>query len=224
MSQPWQLKNPLLFEKEKSKVEAAYPTLHFSVTKDIVFVRGTFPVAFEGDVHDRYSIEIELPTDFPASLPIVREVGGRIPCIQDRHINLMDRTACVLLPDERWRVWPEGSPLLDYINNPLRNFFLGQSLVELGEPWPFGQWGHGDEGILQYYGDLLSSDNMKAIMGFLAYLAGEKVKGHWQCPCQSGKRLRNCHMEKVKELREKIPRKYVQVSLQRLYAKYYANR
>jgi eukaryotic-like serine/threonine-protein kinase len=30
-----------------------------------------------------------------------------------------DGTACVLLPDERWRLWPVGSPLLKYLTGPL---------------------------------------------------------------------------------------------------------
>lgn len=146
MSLPWHRANPALFEKERAEVEAAYPSLHFHVVNDVVFVRGTFPTVGEGEVLDRYRIEIELPRDSLKSTPIVREVANRIPQTSDRHMNPADGTACVLLPDERWRVWPIGATLLDFLNGPVRNFFLGQSLVEAGEPWPFGQWSHGVDG------------------------------------------------------------------------------
>jgi hypothetical protein len=42
---------------------------------------------------------------------------------------------------------------------------------------------------------------------YLDYLAAKKVKGHWPCPCRSGKKLRDCHSYQIKELRNNISRK-----------------
>jgi len=58
---------------------------------------------FEGQVLDRYSVELQLARNHPAGLPVVRETGGRIPRHIDRHLLAADGTACVLLPDERIR-------------------------------------------------------------------------------------------------------------------------
>ena len=203
---PWHLANPLLFEKEKAEVEASYPNLHVHVVDDVVFVRGTFPVAHEGEVFDRYQIEIELPRGYPGSIPVVREIGGRIPCIKDFHMNPSDGTACVLLLDERWEVWPIGSSLLEFLNVPVRNFFLGQSLVERGDAWPFGHWKHGTDGIREYYAKLLGTDDVRGIKKYLEYLSKKKIKGHWPCACNSGKRLRDCHGDAVRGLSRKMPR------------------
>ena len=63
----------------------------------------------------------------------------------------------MLLPDERWRVWPPGTSLLTFLTGPVRSFFLAQSIVEEGEPWPFGQWAHGAKGVLQYYRELIKT-------------------------------------------------------------------
>jgi hypothetical protein len=120
---------------------------------------------------------------------------------------MADGTACVLLPDERWRFWPSGSSLLKYLTGPLRSFFLAQTMVEEGEPSPFGQWAHGAKGVFQYYGELLSTSDLRVITTYLDYLAAKKVKGHWACPCRSGKKFRDCHFDQVKDLREKISRK-----------------
>ena len=206
MSQPWHRANPALFEKEKTEVEAAYPNLHFYVANEVVVVRGTFPIVFTGEVLDRHLIEVELPRDHPKSLPIVRETGGRIPRTPDRHMNPVDGTACVLLLDERWRVWPNGSTLLQFLDGPVHNFFLGQSLVELGDRWPFGQWSHGAEGIREFYTDVLGTVDIRVITGYLDCLGKKKIKGHWSCPCRSGKRLRDCHSALVQDLAAKIPR------------------
>jgi|SRR5438093_1406189 len=212
MSGLWHCKNPALFEKEKDEVEARYPELHFRVIGDVVRVRGTFPIVCEGQVLDRYSVELLLARDHPKSLPLVREIGGRIPRTPERHVN-QDGTACVLLPDQRWEVWPIGSPLLDFLNGPVRNFFLGQSLVERGDPWPFGQWGHGARGIIEYYSGLLDTQDLLVISRYLECLVAKKVKGHWPCPCGSGKRLRDCHTGNVRDLQEKIARKDAAYSL-----------
>lgn len=208
----WQRNDPALYEKEKAEVEARFPELHFAVENDIVFVRGSFPVMFEGQVLDRYSVEMQLARSHPAGLPIVRETGGRIPCDIDRHI-LSNGTACVLIPDERWRLWPAGSPLLKYLTGPLHSFFLAQTMVEEGRPWPFGQWAHGAKGIFQFYRELLKTSDLRTMMTYLDYLAAKKVKGHWPCPCRTGKKLRDCHFDQVKDLRDKISRKDAERSL-----------
>ncbi len=203
MTKPWHRTDPAYFEKEKREVQAEYPDLRFRRGGDLVVVEGNFPVVEEGKVRDRYSVEITLARDHPRSLPVVREVAGRIPRTRERHINA-NGTACVLLSDERWKAWPVGAPLVHFLNGPVRNFFICQSLVELGDPWPMEQLGHGTEGIRTSYRELLGTEDDDVIRGYLACLAAKQVKGHWSCPCGSGKRLRDCHLVRVLELRKKI--------------------
>jgi len=203
----WQRNDPALYEKEKAEVEARFSELHFVLENDLVHVRGTFPVMFEGQVLDRYSVELQLARTHPAGLPVVRETAGRIPRHIDRHILAADGTACVLLPDERWRLWPAGSPLLKYLTGPLHSFFLAQTMVEEGQPWPFGQWAHGARGVFQFYRELLATSDLRVMTTYLDYLAAKKVKGHWPCPCGHGRKLRDCHFDQVKDLRAKISRK-----------------
>ena len=144
-----------------------FPDLRFVVDNDIVYVRGGFDVMFEGQVLDRYSVELQLARNHPAGLPVVRETGGRIPRHIDRHILAADGTACVLLPDERWRLWPVRSPLLKYLTGPLHSFFLAQTMVEEGRPWPFGQSAHGAKGIFQFYLELLETSDLRVMTTYL---------------------------------------------------------
>jgi hypothetical protein len=209
----WQRDDPAFYEKEKAEIGAHFPSLHFVVESDLVYVRGSFPVVFEGQALDHYTIELGLARNHPAVLPIVRETGGRIPHHEDRHINAADGVACVLIPDERWRFWPSGAPLLKFLIGPLHSFFLAQTMVEEGEPWPFGQWAHGPKGIFQFYRELLQTSNLRVISTYLDYLSAKRVKGHWPCPCKSGRRLRDCHFKQVQNLRDKIARKDAENSL-----------
>jgi hypothetical protein len=214
----WQREDPALYEKERAEVEVHFPELHFVVENNVVYVRGSFTVMFEEQVLDRYSVELQLARNHPAGLPVVRETSGRIPRHVDRHILTADGTACVLLPDERWRLWPVGSPLLNYLAGPLHSFFLAQTMVEEGQPWPFGQWAHGVKGVFQFYREILKTSDLRAITTYLDYLAAKKIKGHWPCPCRSGRKLRDCHFDQVKDLRGKISRKDVEKSLAALKA------
>jgi hypothetical protein len=91
-------------------------------------------------------------------------------------------------------------------------------MVEEGEPWPFGQWAHGARGVFQYYRELLTTSDLRVITTYLEYLTAKKVRGHWACPCGSGKKLRDCHFFQVKDLREKISRKVAERSFTALKA------
>jgi hypothetical protein len=204
MRKLWFKTNPALFEQMKVEVNSIYPNLHFYPQGDSVFIRGSFPIIHEGRVLDRYSVEIRLFPDYPESIPIVKEVGGRIPWTADRHM-LKDGGACLFLPAERWKVYPPDSRLIDFLKGPVHNFFLGQSLVERSQPWPFGEWEHGVEALHRYYTDLLGKNDTFIILKYLEYLSKPKLKGHWDCPCGSKKRLRNCHFKELIDLRTKIP-------------------
>jgi hypothetical protein len=103
--------------------------------------------------------------------------------------------------------------LLKFLTGPVHSFFLAQTMVEEGDPWPFGQWAHGTKGIFQFYRELLQTPDLRVITTYLDYLSAKKLKGHWPCPCRGGQKLRDCHFEKVKDLRDKIARKDAQNSL-----------
>jgi len=202
----WHQRHPELGGQIGADLRARYPNLHLLIGSDgSATVRGTFPVRSpDRRVLDRYQVSIELPADYPRCLPIVREVGGRIPWKADFHVNA-DGVACVLLPDDRWRCFPEGAPFVQFLDGPVHQFFLGQSLVALGEDWPFGQWSHGPNGVNEYYQWLLETDDAPTIARYLHVLAKLSMKGHWDCPCGSGQKIRRCCRAKIEALRRKIP-------------------
>ena len=204
MTLPWHLAYPDVYDQIKGEVKAAYPDLHFSIEEERVVIQGSFPIVEGRSILDRYSIEVRVPNNFPKDLPIVREVGGRIPWFEDRHVD-GDGKACLFVPDERWRFFPEGATLRDFLDGPVRNFFISQSVFVRTMNWPIGQRSHGNQGILEAYGEMLDiSTDHAIVIVFLTLIFGRPFKGHWQCPCGSGKIFRKCHRARVWELREKI--------------------
>lgn len=200
----WYEANPALYEEVRKQINGDYQNLHFSTLEGVIFLRGSFPLK-DGEYEvDRYSIEIKFPSNYPRDLPLVREIGGRIPRTGDRHVYV-DGMACLFLPDQRAWICPEGTSFLDFLNGPVRNYFLSQSVFELEGVWPFGERSHGVQGIVEFYSEILGTGNTAIITRYLEALSKKAVKGHWPCPCGSGERLRHCHIKKILELRQKIP-------------------
>ncbi len=220
MKGAWHERNPELADQIRAELRACYPNLHLFIEADgSAAVRGTFPVVSpEGRVLDRYQVSIELPADYPRSLPVVREVGGRIPWKPEFHVN-HDGVACVLLPDDRWRCFPEGAPFVQFLDGPAHDFFLGQSLVALGEGWPFVQWSLGQKGVLEYYQWLLETEDAGTIARHLEVLAKLNLKDHLPCPCASGRKIRRCCRARIVDLRGKIPPAVARRALETLGAR-----
>ncbi len=205
VEKPWHVAQPGVVEDVRSAL-AAYPALHLFLSETNAEIRGTFPVRDEaGRTLDEYTVSIELPGNYPSALPIVRETAGRIPWTLDRHVLLTTGACCVLLPDARWEEFPVAAPFSEYLSGPLHDYFLGQSIVEDGGDWPFGEWAHGNDGRRDYYRELFKTENTATIRRFLEVLAWPHQKGRVSCPCGSGRRLGKCCRAKVDDLRTKIP-------------------
>jgi hypothetical protein len=152
MATPWVTAHPELVEDIRKSLDGDFRNLHLFLEKGRAEVRGSFPVVgADGRILDRYSVRIVFPDSYPRELPAVQEVGGRIPRTADRHVFSDSGNCCVLLADARWESFPVGASLRRYLEVPLHNYFLGQSLVEQGEPWPFKDWGHGAVGVVSRF-------------------------------------------------------------------------
>lgn len=214
MKGKWYNVNAGLFTKVKHDIQAAYPDLRVILEEGTVFAKGSFPVTDDGETLDRFLIEIRFPDDYPESTPILREIGGRIPWHEDRHTN-RNGDACPIVPEE-WLIRLDRDSILQFLEGPVRNFFIGQLLVEQGKPWPFGERPHGVPGLLQSYGELIGTTDKATVRRYLDYLCKTTVKGHWECPCGSKKHLRNCHQDTLTSLRQKITPEVARQALIRL--------
>ena len=207
LNEPWHRLRPESLRMLREDIEEHYPTLHVIVGEDdIVRVAGMFPVRdAEGTCIDGYEVRLDLPPDYPRGLPEVYETGGRIPWTDKRHVNT-DGTACVMMPEERHRIWPRGEPLSRYLDGPLRNFFLGQLARDHDDPWPFDEWSHGEEGFNEFVQQELGSSDPIVIRRFLWLLQDNPVSYRKPCPCGSHRQTRDCCRSKIVVLRRVVSR------------------
>lgn len=162
-----------------------------------------------------FEIELFIPDNFPRTEPVLRETGGRIPRKASRHIN-PNGDCCVTV----WEHFLLSAPDLSiqgYLNGPVNEYFLGQSWFEKKQEWPFGERSHGRKGLVEAYSDLLGASPKEQDLTYrLRMLAQDWPKGHWQCPCGSGRKLRGCHRDAMMELHQRIPPRMARRMLLRL--------
>ena len=216
-----QIKLQNLHDEVKRVICFDQPKLKVQTKDDSVFINGTYHlIARSPDLKAAgkiasYEISITL-SDFPCRKePIVKELGGKIPNNSDYHIN-KDGSCCICV----WEAWVasvDKPTLQKYFSGPLYNFFLNQFQKEKTGNWPLGEEEHGFNGLLTAFSEVLDCPNNKRdIQCLLRVLSQDWPKGHWACPCKSGKIIRKCCKNSLQELHERIPKYKAKMMLKRL--------
>ena len=126
----WFVRRPEALAEIK-EVLSAYPDLRLVETEELIFIRGTLAVAHDGEVLDRFQIEIFFTSRYPEEMPRVREIGGRIPWTLDNHVYPQIGFCCIQVPDE-WLL-DRSRSFRAFLEISVRNYFLGQALVAAGK-------------------------------------------------------------------------------------------
>lgn len=203
MSAWWQA-DPRKLEEVKAALAEHAPRLRLSVSGTELVARGPYELIEAGAVADRYLVEIKFEAELPANRPRVWEIGGRIKRDRDHHINERDGSCCIVVYDE-WTAKSGDDSFGSFLRIPFRNFFVSQTHFRKHGEWPFEERAHGLPGMLQSYSEVLGcAADAHSVGRQLGFLIRQRPKGHWCCPCGSGKRLRHCCRSRVNELSTRI--------------------
>lgn len=190
--------------KLRVELAARYPNLQLYTGDGGPILRGSLPIEHAGREIDRFFVEIDLRTLCTRELPAVRETAGRIPHETRRHVNAKDGTACVCIPADYFVQHPGPFDVMAFLDGPVMSYFIGQALVEQGDTWPQGEWGHGADGLVQWGRKFFGCASRDEVLRFLEIMAVREMKGHLVCPCGSGVRIRKCHVSQLRLLREQL--------------------
>lgn len=194
---------PLLIDQVRQAVSKHQPELHVSTDGNDIVVDGVFVISSHEGPFDSYNVRMTLTAAFPLEEPRVFETGNRLPKIIDRHV--FPSGACCLGIWEEWLVTSDRS-FDAFLTGVVHDYFVSQTYFELKGEWPFGERSHGNKGVYESYSEVLGIVTDESIVcGYLGILSQSAIKGHLLCPCGSGQRLRKCHIDRISELRAKIP-------------------
>ncbi|MBU0626074.1 SEC-C domain-containing protein [Patescibacteria group bacterium] len=196
----WWKTKPSFFTKEQEHLAINYPSLNFIVDENIIFIRGKLQIAKIA----AFDIEIKLPDDYPNSLPEVKELGGKIPIANDRHVN-DDGTCCLTVPAKMYQELGKNYSIIDFIDKFVVPFFANQVYYEIHRIWANGDYSHGNRGMLECYKELLRLSSLKQVVECMKITLQTFPKTSKSCPCGSGKKLRDCHLAELINLRVSIP-------------------
>jgi hypothetical protein len=206
----WFLRRPEELERLRSDLRA-YPNLHLFEDQGAFCARGSVALLDGGREIDRFNLDIRTPPDYPDSLSRVYETAHRIPRHADRHVN-SDGSLCIGV-EEALRLQCVDLRLATLLDGPIKAFLLGTVEAERGHPWPYGSWNHGDDGIRQFYAEHFQVADAATLARLLHALRRTQPKWQKPCPCSSGKRLRECHGYLIQKLRQNVPARIINQSL-----------
>lgn len=190
-----------LVQEHFSVLQAQYPGLCLLQNAlGAWIVRGTlhFSASYQAlDVlDDEYTIELTLPEGYPREVPTARELLERTKGFHTYN----DGTLCLGAPLAVRMAFERNPTLVGFVENCLIPYLYSFSYLNLYGKLPFGELSHGGEGILEFYQELFSIKDAMAVLGLLRILADADYRGHLECPCGSGVKVRNCHGNQLRTI------------------------
>ena len=142
-------------------------------------------------IQDEYQLLMRIPLDYPKNLPYVFERGKKIPEGFD-HVSY-DGTLCLGVPMEIRQSLLEDPSLGGFVERYLISYLYSASHFRKHGTYPYGDRGHGVDGIYEYYYDLFGIKDRSVVHQLLLLVYEDSYRGHHLCPCGSKLKLRKCH-------------------------------
>ena len=171
-----------------------------------------FSAAFKekGTIEDSYRLIIKCPESFPREVPIVFEIGGRIPRDERHHVN-PDGSFCLGSPLRLKGILSKVPTLVGFAERCLVPYLYSMSRCLMhGEPLIFGELAHGSKGEINDYCSLFGLRTPEQVLPTINLLGLKKRHANKQpCPCGCGLRLGKCHLHyRLNEFRKLECRTY----------------
>lgn len=176
-----------------------YPDLQVtSETDDEIVITGRIQIARifnDFPVVKIVQLEITLPIAKDC-FPYVKDIGGHI----DKEYPHKYLSGCLCLATEiDLRLhFQDGFDLVRWMDEFVEPYYYSYDYYKRFDCYPFGDREHGHFGAIQSYCDWFATSKIDTISSILLQIeANDHYRGHHLCFCGSGKKLRECHGQKV---------------------------
>lgn len=183
---------------------AEQPLLTISHANEDAIISGNYKICnqiVDEIFEDYFAIEIRVPDDFPDAIPRVKTTDRRIRANNYKEHVYPDGTFCLETDTAIATYLYDNPSLLGFLTKYLNTYLCGFLYYQKHRCLPFGEHKHGICGLMDYYCELFETSDIDIAFALLGCIVKENLKGHIQCPCKSGLRYRNCHREKINELK-----------------------
>ena len=152
---------------------------------------------------------------YPKYLPIVVLKDHKAIKNSNRHIG--NDGVCCLAPDiESQEILGQSYSLEVFTKKLVIPFFAAQVYYDNNGKWPYGDYKHYEEGLIQYYQEKLNVSKTNIIKG-LEVLSGKRnIDRNDICFCGSGLKYKKCHSDIIEPLKLHVNNLYFRQNLQTL--------
>ena len=171
---------------------------------------GKLAVDIGAGILRQYKVEFRFHDLDPFSVPDAWDAGRHFRPDGDRHVEDHRERGW------RWCLWLPHSPEVDFslptgikdFIDHVRGFIFKQLVYEERKrqghphPWPGDEWGHGNEGHVEWLEERLGDLEAESIQRLRPFLTTSRLATKKRCPCGSGRKAGGCHKPVVDEIRE----------------------
>lgn len=134
---------------------------------------------------------------FNNKLPKVWEVSNKI---RKSYEHIYDDRSLCLATDLEQELYLKTHTIVEWIREYVEKYFVSYIYYKRYGVFPFGEHSHGKKGIYEFIKIHYKMNNLIEAKKIYEYVCTKKYRGHLDCPCGSGKKIRNCHGKLILEL------------------------
>lgn len=138
-----------------------------------------------------FELEIIVPGDYPLAFPTVREVSNNIDKAYS-HLYTSGQF-CLASNLELKMFFSSETDIPTFIEKFVIPYLYTYQFYEAYGVYPYGERSHGIDGDLEYLKDLFKVEKWDQVFDIMIFIVQSTYRGHLACPCGSGKRIRKCH-------------------------------
>lgn len=154
----------------------------------------------KGKEWDTYEIKIVFPHNYPKSIPILYEVGGRLKLLPEFHVN-KDGSCCLAPAAMEMAILKGKITIIDYMEELVIPYLANQTYREKTGKYANGEFGHGALGIYEFYQGLFNTKSISFIITVLQKIVNKDLPSrNDSCFCKSGKKYKKCHLKSIQYL------------------------
>jgi hypothetical protein len=163
---------------------------------------------------EEFNLEFFFPPDYPDNLPLVKEIGGKIPAAFH---HFSDGSLCLCAPTEQYIVFSKNPTLENYMKNLVNPFLLGWLWYQKYNEMLWGERAHGLLGLLESYQELLNIKDKQYVLPFMYKYIRNELFSRQECPCGTKLPFRKCHRKIMHRLENHLPKELLRNDFREIF-------
>ena len=192
------------FEKDFLKVGEFFPKLSYfwNSKSRLWIIKGDIDICdTEGEYWETYNIIIGIPENYPHCVPIVLEKSDLIPRNIDWHIS-KEGVCCIDIGHNLIAMSKRGINIFSFIREKIYPYLANQVYKIERKVYAGKEYLHHFDGVIQYYMEEHNLSTIDSIISILDRIVlNNKIGRNENCPCGSGEKTKDCHLESIYELK-----------------------